>query len=396
MTGWRIGYTANRALAPVFTRWITNTDSCASQISQWAAVEAIQGPQDAAEAMRAKFLERRDLIVRLLNGLPGVTCKTPGGAFYAWPNVTEACRMTGCADSEEFRKRLLHEAGVAVLADIHFGRRVPGDGQHIRFSYAASNEMIERGIERVAAFIGKNQSLTMATTIDNNSVARDAIMDRVRKALRKSGDDGKARDARRALCRDACAWPAARCRARPDRAVRRARDPHGIDGRADRLARCRFRQRSRAYLDALELPAAIAEQKSHTGVCWPEFADLDWSGAGLSIEPRPTQGHDRLGITGCLCAIAETGTLVFIPGPQMPTATTLLPDTHVVVLRASDVVATMEDAFTRVRAAKSRMPRAINFISGPSRTGDIEQTIVLGAHGPYRVHVLLLDPSAIG
>ena len=61
-----------------------------------------------------------------------MTCKTPGGAFYAWPNVTEACKMTGCADSEEFRKRLLNEAGVAVLADIHFGRRVPGDGQHIR------------------------------------------------------------------------------------------------------------------------------------------------------------------------------------------------------------------------------------------------------------------------
>jgi aspartate/methionine/tyrosine aminotransferase len=137
----------------VFTRWITNTDSCASQISQWAAVEAINGPQDAAEAMRAKFLERRDLIVRLLNDVPGVTCRTPGGAFYAWPNVTEACFLTGCSDSEEFRRRLLHEAGVAVLADIHFGRRVPGDGQHIRFSYAASNEAIERGIGRVAEFI---------------------------------------------------------------------------------------------------------------------------------------------------------------------------------------------------------------------------------------------------
>ena len=153
MTGWRIGYAANPTLAPVFTRWITNTDSCASQISQWAAVEAITGPQDAADAMRAKFLERRDLIVRLLNDVPGVTCRTPGGAFYAWPNVTEACRLTACADSEEFRKRLLHEAGVAVLADIHFGRRVPGDGQHIRFSYAASNETIERGVARVAEFI---------------------------------------------------------------------------------------------------------------------------------------------------------------------------------------------------------------------------------------------------
>ncbi len=153
MTGWRIGYAANRALAPVFTRWITNTESCASQISQWAAVEAINGPQDGAEAMRAKLLERRELIVRLLDGVPGVRCRMPGGAFYAWPNVTEACRMTGCADSEEFRKRLLHEAGVAVLADIHFGRRVPGDGQHIRFSYATSNESIERGIARVADFV---------------------------------------------------------------------------------------------------------------------------------------------------------------------------------------------------------------------------------------------------
>jgi len=153
MTGWRIGFIANPTLAPVFTRWITNTESCASQISQWAAVEAINGPQDAADQMRSSFLVRRDLIVGLLNEVPGVTCKTPGGAFYAWPNITEACKMTGCTDSEEFRKRLLHEAGVAVLADIHFGRRVPGDGQHIRFSYAASPEAIQMGISRFAAFV---------------------------------------------------------------------------------------------------------------------------------------------------------------------------------------------------------------------------------------------------
>jgi aspartate/methionine/tyrosine aminotransferase len=156
MTGWRIGYAANRTLAPVFTRWITNTESCASQISQWAAVAAIEGPQDAADAMRAKFLERRELIVRLLNGVPGIACRVPGGAFYAWPNVTQACKMTGCADSEELRKRLLHEAGVAVLADIHFGRRVPGDGQHIRFSYATANAAIENGIARVAEFVKRN------------------------------------------------------------------------------------------------------------------------------------------------------------------------------------------------------------------------------------------------
>ena len=156
MTGWRIGFTSNPVLAPVFTRWITNTESCASQISQWAAVEAINGPQDAATMMRASFLERRDLIVGLLNKVPGVTCRNPGGAFYAWPNVTEACKMIGVADSEVFRKRLLHEAGVAVLADIHFGSRVPGEGQHVRFSYAASKPAIEQGVARMAEFIKKN------------------------------------------------------------------------------------------------------------------------------------------------------------------------------------------------------------------------------------------------
>ena len=156
MTGWRIGFTSNPMLAPVFTRWITNTESCASQISQWAAVEAINGPQQAAKMMRDSFLERRDLIVRLLNEVPGVTCLVPGGAFYAWPNVTEACRRIGAADSEEFRKRLLNEAGVAVLADIHFGSRVPGEGQHVRFSYAASNKAIEAGVQRMADFIKKN------------------------------------------------------------------------------------------------------------------------------------------------------------------------------------------------------------------------------------------------
>ncbi|CAN0443701.1 unnamed protein product, partial [Phaeothamnion confervicola] len=112
MTGWRIGYAVNRTLAPTFTRWVTNTESCASHISQWAAVEALNGPQDAAEMMKASFLKRRDLIVGLLNQVPGISCLTPGGAFYAWPNVTEACRMTGCADSEVFRKKLLTEAGV--------------------------------------------------------------------------------------------------------------------------------------------------------------------------------------------------------------------------------------------------------------------------------------------
>lgn len=157
MTGWRLGFAANKALAPHFVRWVTNTDSCASQITQWAAVEALNGTQEHAEAMRVSFKERRDLIVGLLNQVPGVTCQSPGGAFYAWPNVTEACRMIGVKDSEEFRARLLHEAGVALLADIHFGPRVPDEGQHVRFSYAASNDAIKNGVARMADFINRNK-----------------------------------------------------------------------------------------------------------------------------------------------------------------------------------------------------------------------------------------------
>ena len=156
MTGWRIGYAANAALAPVFTRWVTNTDSCPPHPNQWAVVEALNGSQAPSDHMRDVFLTRRDRIVKGLNDLPGFTCQTPGGAFYVWPNVTDACQRVGAGSSEEFRKRLLYEAGVAVLADIHFGTPVEGEGQHIRFSYASSLEAIDEGLRRIADFMKKN------------------------------------------------------------------------------------------------------------------------------------------------------------------------------------------------------------------------------------------------
>jgi len=227
------------------------------------------------------------------------------------------------------------------------------------------------------------------TTPADNRASRDAILGRVRKALRKSGPDS----ANRA---EADAYIAAHAQGpRPampadlvTRFLQRATD---MASTVERLAsRSDIPAAVARYLDALDLPPQLAEQKSHTGVCWPEFADLDWRGAGLAIEARPTTGQDRLGITGSFCAIAETGTLVFTTGADIPTATTLLPDTHIAVIRADRVVSGMEEAFALVRAAHGGLPRAMNMISGPSRTGDIEQTIVLGAHGPFRVHILLL------
>lgn len=144
-----------------------------------------------------------------------------------------------------------------------------------------------------------------------------------------------------------------------------------------------------------DLPAAVArylseKQLPKAAVCWPEFANLDWAGQGLQMEGRPARDTDLVGITGAFCAIAETGTLMMCSGRDTPATTSLLPETHIAVVAKSRIVAGMEDAWALLRRDAGAMPRAVNFISGPSRTADIEQTVTLGAHGPYRVHVLLI------
>jgi aspartate/methionine/tyrosine aminotransferase len=153
MTGWRLGYVANKILAPHFARWMTNTDSCANHPTQWAVTEALNGSQEESQKMAASFKERRDLTVKLLNDIEGVNCLKPGGAFYVWPNVTKACEKKGARSAEEFRKMLL-DNGVACLADTHFGGKNPGQTQeYIRFSYATSKEDIIEGMKRVKEFI---------------------------------------------------------------------------------------------------------------------------------------------------------------------------------------------------------------------------------------------------
>lgn len=145
-----------------------------------------------------------------------------------------------------------------------------------------------------------------------------------------------------------------------------------------------------------EIPAAVARYLSQldlatTGIGWPEFSALDWNSAGITMEFRPATDSDKLGITGCYCAIAETGTLLLTSSPATPNATSLLPDTHIAIVSTSRIVVGMEEAWSLVRTELKQPPRACSFISGPSRTADIEQTLVIGAHGPYRVHIILLD-----
>jgi L-lactate dehydrogenase complex protein LldG len=220
--------------------------------------------------------------------------------------------------------------------------------------------------------------------------ARDNVLGRVRQALGKRERDAPGLAAAEAYIEAQAQGP------RPalpgdlvERFMRRARD---MESTVERIAdRSEIPVRAARYLEALQLPDALAPQMSREGVCWPEFGALDWAGAGLEIEARPTTGGDRLGITGVFCAIAETGTMVILSGADTPTATSLLPETHVAVVPAERIVGSMEEAFALIRRECAAWPRAINLISGPSRTGDIEQTIVLGAHGPFRVHILVLS-----
>jgi L-lactate dehydrogenase complex protein LldG len=128
----------------------------------------------------------------------------------------------------------------------------------------------------------------------------------------------------------------------------------------------------------------------HAAVCWSELAALDWRAAGIDVAAREARDTDPVGITGAFCAIAETGTLMTLSGRDTPAAVSLLPETHIAVVRKSRIVRGMEEAWQLMRDELGAPPRAVNFISGPSRTADIEQTVTLGAHGPYRVHVIVV------
>ncbi|MBL8510841.1 MAG: lactate utilization protein C [Betaproteobacteria bacterium] len=135
----------------------------------------------------------------------------------------------------------------------------------------------------------------------------------------------------------------------------------------------------------------VSAASSRARLCgWPAFSGLDWVDAGLEFATRPADRFDGVGLTGCFCAIGETGTLVLLGGPETPKVTALLPETHICVVPRSRIVATMEDAFQLLRDEVGEPPRSTFLVSGPSRTADIEQTIVIGAHGPYRVHVILV------
>lgn len=157
MTGWRVGFgVMNKEMASWVARLMTNSNSCTATFTQYAAVEALDGPQEPSEIMVREFKERRDLIVKGLNDIEGVKCLIPKGAFYVFPNVTQACKNLELKNAEELQNYLLHDAGVAVLARSCFGIRNEGETeQYIRLSYANSKENIVEGLRRMKEAIEK-------------------------------------------------------------------------------------------------------------------------------------------------------------------------------------------------------------------------------------------------
>lgn len=140
-----------------------------------------------------------------------------------------------------------------------------------------------------------------------------------------------------------------------------------------------------AYLMGRNLPAAIRIGND------PRLATAPWSSeATLEIRHGASDGHDLAAVSHAFGAVAETGTLAMLSGPDNPVTLNFLPEHHIVVVKADEIAGDMETIWARLRAAQGRaMPRTVNFITGPSRSADIEQTLLLGAHGPRALHIVV-------
>ncbi|WP_420408327.1 LutC/YkgG family protein [Hoeflea sp.] len=143
-----------------------------------------------------------------------------------------------------------------------------------------------------------------------------------------------------------------------------------------------------AYLRARNLPSEVRMGADK------RLEKAKWSSEkNLEVRRGASDGGDLTGVSHATAGIAETGTLAMLSGPDNPTTINFLPEHHIVVLKASDIKGDMESVWAMVRKAKGKgeMPRALNLVTGPSRSGDIEQTIILGAHGPRALHIVIVN-----
>jgi L-lactate dehydrogenase complex protein LldG len=150
---------------------------------------------------------------------------------------------------------------------------------------------------------------------------------------------------------------------------------------------------------AAEVPRAVAEfLREHNLPATlrmgddPRLKAMPWGETALEMSQGRSDGGDLNAVSHALGGVAESGTAVMVSGPENPSTLNFLPDNHIVVIAAKDIAGDYERVFAKLRATygKGQMPRTVNFITGPSRSGDIEQTLLLGAHGPRRLHVLVV------
>jgi L-lactate dehydrogenase complex protein LldG len=144
-----------------------------------------------------------------------------------------------------------------------------------------------------------------------------------------------------------------------------------------------------------EVPAAAVDYLTQRNlpkrlVVASALKDLQWP-AGIDVRHGATKQDDPVSVTACFAAVAETGSLAMLSGPETPTTLNFTPDDMIAVLDRRDIVAHQEEVWQRIRRERKTLPRTINLVSGPSRTADIEQVVQLGVHGPRRVHVILVD-----
>lgn len=174
----------------------------------------------------------------------------------------------------------------------------------------------------------------------------------------------------------------------PARLALFAQKAEGVQCTVRRVAQAREVPHAVAeYLRDSNLPAALRMGDD------PRLAGLPWSDTALEITQGRSHGADLCAVSHAEAGVAETGTLVLISGHENPTSLNFLPDNHIVVLQAADIAGDLESVWTRIRKkyGKGGMPRTVNCITGPSRSGDIEQTILLGAHGPRSVHIVIVE-----
>lgn len=218
--------------------------------------------------------------------------------------------------------------------------------------------------------------------------ARDAILAGIRRSLAVTGDEGPRRFEVETRLREAPAGVVPR---------------RGHGDLEARLATFRA-EAERAQATVAEVPAwsdapaeiarFLREHNCPASVRMgadPRLSDLPWDATSLDVLHGPSDGHDANAVSAGFAGIAETGSLALVSGVDNPTTLNFLPDNHVVVLAREDVLPDYESAISRLRLAygKGDAPRTVNFICGPSRSADIEQTLLLGAHGPRRLHIVI-------